>query len=61
MARTIESFIDEGVRDDVRIMVGGAPVSQAFADEMGADGDGKDAMECGALAKRRVAEGSTER
>jgi 5-methyltetrahydrofolate--homocysteine methyltransferase len=61
MALTIESFIDEGVRDDVRIMVGGAPVSQAFADEMGADGYGKDAMECVSLAKRLVAEVSTER
>ncbi len=60
MALTIESFIDEGVRDDVKIMVGGAPVSQEFADEMGADGYGKDAMECVSLAKRLVAEVSTE-
>ncbi len=56
MAVTIEAFIDEDVRDDVRIMVGGAPVTQEFADEMGADGYGKDAMECVALAKRLVAE-----
>ena len=57
MAVTIETFIDEDLRDDVKIMVGGAPVTQEFADEMGADGYGKDAMECVALAKRLVAEG----
>ncbi len=59
MAVTIEAFIDEGIRDDVRIMVGGAPVSQEFADDMGADGYGKDAMECVALAKRLAARGES--
>jgi len=52
MGRTIEAFIDAGVRDDVKIMVGGAPVTQEFADDMGADGYGKDAMACVSLAKR---------
>ncbi len=56
MAATIEAFIDEDLRDEVKIMVGGAPVSQDFADEMGADGYGKDAMECVALAKRLLAQ-----
>ena len=56
MAVTIETFIDEGIRDDVKIMVGGAPVTQEFADDMGADGYGKDAMECVALAKRLVSD-----
>jgi len=56
MAVTIETFIDEGIRDDVKIMVGGAPVSQEFADDMGADGYGKDAMECVAIAKKLVKE-----
>ena len=56
MAVTIETFIDEDLRDDVKIMVGGAPVTQEFADDMGADGYGKDAMECVSLAKRLVAE-----
>ena len=37
-------------------MVGGAPVSQEFADDMGADGYGKDAMECVSLAKKLIAE-----
>jgi 5-methyltetrahydrofolate--homocysteine methyltransferase len=52
MEKTIEAFIDADLRDQVKIMVGGAPVTQEFADEMGADGYGKDAMACVALAKR---------
>jgi len=51
MGKTIDAFIDADLRDRVRIMVGGAPVTQDFADEMGADGYGKDAMACVALAK----------
>jgi 5-methyltetrahydrofolate--homocysteine methyltransferase len=52
MGKTIEAFIDADLRDQVKIMVGGAPVTQEFADDMGADGYGKDAMACVALAKR---------
>ncbi len=52
MGKTIEAFIDADLRDDVRIMVGGAPVTQEFADDMGADGYAKDALACVELAKR---------
>jgi len=52
MGKTIEAFIDADLRDSVKIMVGGAPVTQEFADDMGADGYGKDAMACVSLAKR---------
>ncbi len=52
MGRTIEAFIDAGLRDSVQIMVGGAPVTQDFADDMGADGYGKDAVACVTLAKQ---------
>jgi 5-methyltetrahydrofolate--homocysteine methyltransferase len=51
MGKTIEAFIDADLRDQVKIMVGGAPVTQDFADDMGADGYGKDALACVALAK----------
>jgi 5-methyltetrahydrofolate--homocysteine methyltransferase len=61
MGKTIEAFLDAGLRDAVRIMVGGAPVTQAFADDMGADGYGKDAVACVTLAKSLLAEGSTAR
>jgi 5-methyltetrahydrofolate--homocysteine methyltransferase len=52
MGKTIEAFIDAGLRDEVKIMVGGAPVTQDFADDMGADGYGKDALACVSLAKK---------
>ena len=52
MGKTIEAIIDADLRDDVQIMVGGAPVTEEFAEDMGADGYGKDALDCVALAKR---------
>ena len=55
MGKTIEAFIDADLRDEVRIMVGGAPVTQEFADDMGADGYGKDALACVALARELIA------
>jgi len=54
MGRTIRAFEDAGLRDQVKIMVGGAPVTQDYADEMGADGYGKDAIACVELAKKLV-------
>jgi len=51
MGKTIDAFVDEGLRDDVKIMLGGAPVTQQFAEDMGADGYGKDAMAAVSLAK----------
>ncbi len=51
MGKTIDAFEEAGLRDVVKIMVGGAPLSQEFADDFGADGYGKDAMDCVALAK----------
>ena len=56
MGKTIEAFIDADLRDDVKIMVGGAPVTQEFADDMGADGYGGDALSCVALAKSLMRE-----
>lgn len=60
MGKTIEAFIDEDLREDVKIMVGGAPVTQEFADDMGADGYGKDALACVALAKKFLTEEDEE-
>ncbi|MQF69495.1 cobalamin-binding protein [SAR202 cluster bacterium AD-804-J14_MRT_500m] len=54
MGKTIDAFEESGLREEVKIMVGGAPLSQGFADEMGADGYGKDAMDCVALARRLI-------
>jgi 5-methyltetrahydrofolate--homocysteine methyltransferase len=58
MGRTIEAFEEAGLREDVRIMVGGAPVTQEFADDMGADGYGKDAIACVDLAKELLGAGA---
>ena len=58
MGKTIEAFIDADLRDDVQIMVGGAPVTQEFAEDMGADGYGKDALACVELAKQLAQNGS---
>ena len=43
MKRTLDALAKAGLRERVKVMVGGAPVSQAFADEIGADGYAKDA------------------
>ena len=52
MGEIISSLKTEGLRDKVRVIVGGAPLNQEFADEIGADGYGKDATEAVLLAKK---------
>lgn len=42
MRNVIQEVTDEGLRDKVKIIVGGGPVTQDFADEVGANGYGKD-------------------
>jgi len=56
MAKTVERFKDAGLREDVRFMVGGAPVTPEFGEEVGADGYGKDALACVELAKKLAVE-----
>ncbi len=51
MGVVMDHFEEMGLRDEVRMMVGGAPVTQEFADEMGADGYGENAVECVDKAK----------
>lgn len=46
---TIKAIVDAGIRDNIKIMVGGAPVTQEFADEIGADAYTPDA---GAAAEK---------
>ena len=60
MGRTIDAFEEAGLRNEVRIMVGGAPLSQEFADDMGADGYGRDAIACVDLAKEFVRQPGVE-
>ena len=56
MAKTVEAFKDAGLRDQVRFMVGGAPVTPEFGKAVGADGYGKDALACVELAKKLAVE-----
>ena len=43
MKQTIDMLSEKGLRDQVKVMIGGAPVSQDYADEIGADGYASDA------------------
>lgn len=54
MGHTIKAIEEAGLRDKVKIMVGGAPVDQEFADRIGADGYGANAPASSELAKQLV-------
>ena len=54
MKQTVDAIVEAGLRDQVKIMVGGAPVTQAFADEIGADGFAPDAGSAAKFAKTLV-------
>ncbi|MDP6111122.1 MAG: corrinoid protein [Planctomycetota bacterium] len=43
MKDTIEALSEAGIRDEVKVLIGGAPVTQEYADEIGADGYAPDA------------------
>jgi len=55
MKTTIDAFETAGLREKVRIMVGGAPVTQQYAEAIGADGFGESATAAVALARKLVA------
>lgn len=52
MKQTIDAIVESGLRDQIKIMVGGAPVTQGFADDIGADAMAPDA---GSAAKKAKA------
>ncbi|ACN13861.1 MtmC [Desulforapulum autotrophicum HRM2] len=54
MKQTVDAIVEAGLRDQVKIMVGGAPVTQAFADQIGADGFAADAGSASKMAKSYV-------
>ena len=59
MAETIAALQEAGLRDQVKVLIGGAPVTQAFADELGADGYGANAGMAVDRAKTLVAQAAT--
>ncbi len=54
MKQVIQQISDKGLRDDVKIVVGGAPLTQNYADEIGADGYAADAASAVELVKSIV-------
>ena len=54
MEATIKAVQEAGIRDQVKVMIGGAPVTQGYADKIGADGYAADASRAASLAKTLV-------
>jgi 5-methyltetrahydrofolate--homocysteine methyltransferase len=54
MGDTVKAIEEAGLRDQVKVMIGGAPVTQSFADDIGADGYAANAASAADLAKRFV-------
>jgi len=54
MKGTIAALEEAGVRDKVKVMIGGAPVTDSFAKQIGADGYSPDASSATRLAKSLV-------
>jgi corrinoid protein of di/trimethylamine methyltransferase len=52
MRKTIDALKEAGIRDQIKVMVGGAPVTPQFAEEIGADGYGENATAAVALARK---------
>jgi 5-methyltetrahydrofolate--homocysteine methyltransferase len=57
MESTIKVLEEAGLRDKVKIMIGGAPVTQAFSDQIGADGYASNAASAADLVKKLVGTG----
>ena len=53
--KVIMALEEAGIRDQVKVIIGGAPISQEWADTIGADGYAQDAVGAVELAKRLVA------
>jgi 5-methyltetrahydrofolate--homocysteine methyltransferase len=54
METTIKSVAEAGLKDKVKIIIGGAPVTKEYASKVGADGYAPDASQAASLAKRLV-------
>jgi 5-methyltetrahydrofolate--homocysteine methyltransferase len=51
MEDTIKALVDSGLRDSVKVIIGGAPVSGEFAQRIGADGYGADGFQAVAVVE----------
>ena len=52
--RLIDTVAEAGLREKVKVMVGGAPVSESFAMEIGADGYAQDAISAVDVARKLI-------
>jgi 5-methyltetrahydrofolate--homocysteine methyltransferase len=52
MEHTIKALEEAGLRDKVKVMIGGAPVTQSFADQIGADGYASNAASAAEMARK---------
>lgn len=56
MAKVVDMLKQEGIKDQIKVIVGGGPISQSFADKIGADGYSVNAAEAVKLVDRLVGE-----
>jgi 5-methyltetrahydrofolate--homocysteine methyltransferase len=54
MVNTIQALKDAGVREQIKVIIGGAPLTQEYANRIGADGFSPDASSAARLAKSLV-------
>jgi 5-methyltetrahydrofolate--homocysteine methyltransferase len=52
MKTTIDALEQAGIRQQVKVLIGGAPITQQFANQIGADGYGENAASAVTLARR---------
>jgi len=55
MGRVVEILKERGLRDSIKVMVGGAPITQSFCDSIGADGYAPDAASGAEVAEKLLA------
>jgi methanogenic corrinoid protein MtbC1 len=54
MKSTIEAFRKAGIRDQIKILIGGAPITDKFARDIGADAYGATAVDAVAIARKAI-------
>ena len=54
MKTTIDALKQAGVREKIKVLIGGAPITQKYADEIGADGYSENAVGAVAVAKKSL-------
>lgn len=57
MSQTIDALKEAGLRDKIKVMIGGVSVTQGYADQIGADAFGKDAVDAIRKAKQLIGKG----